>query len=250
VQTAEAPDSTTTSEAAPAESQQVATPERPPVQAEHPSRSGRLRRPGNYQGELARAGAGGTKVALTFDAGASAAPTPAILRALKAAGVHVTFFLTGKWCEQNPELVKEIVAEGHQIGNHTYSHQDLRKLSDEQIVDQLRRMDNIVRDLTGQDTKPYFRPPYGARDKRVLRVAADEGYVSVFWSVDSWDAFKKGITTEEIESRVLGRVHGGDIVLLHCGSKPTADAVPYLIRELQSRGYQIVRVSELVGDSR
>ena len=88
--------------------------------------------------------------------------------------------------------------------------------------------------LTGKSTKPYFRPPFGGRDKRVLSVAGQEGYTSVFWSLDSLDAFKKGITSEQIEKRVLDRVQGGDIVLLHCGSAPTAAELPDLIRSCSS----------------
>lgn len=186
-----------------------------------------------------------TKIALTFDAGASPVPTPSILAALKSAGLHVTFFVTGKWCEQNPDLVKQIAAEGHEIGNHTYSHPDLRKLSDDAIAEQLRRTDDIVMRLTGKSTKPLFRPPFGGRDKRVLSVAGREGYTSVYWSLDSLDAYRKGITSGQIETRVLDRIQGGDIVLMHCGSAPTAAALVDIIGKLQQRGYQIVKVSEL-----
>lgn len=203
-----------------------------------------VRRLGGYPGEITHA-AGSMKIALTFDAGASPAPTPSILKTLKEAGVQVTFFLTGKWCEQNPELVKEIVADGHEIGNHTYSHPDLRKLSDEAITQQLNQTEDIIMRLTGRSTKPYFRPPFGGRDKHVLSVAGAEGYTSVYWALDSLDAFKKGITSEEIESRILSKVEGGDIVLMHCGSAATAGALPDMIAKLQQRGYRIVKVSEL-----
>ena len=199
-----------------------------------------------YPSEISHVDRADNKIALTFDAGASPVPTPSILRTLKAAGLHVTFFLTGKWCEQNPDLVREINQEGHEIGNHTYSHPDLRKLTDNHICDQLKKLDDIVTRLTGNSTKPFFRPPFGGRNTEVLRTASEQGYTSVYWSVDSWDAFKKGITSKEIEDRVLERVQSGDIVLMHCGSQPTATALPDLIRELQSRGYEIVTVSELV----
>jgi len=206
----------------------------------------RTRRPSGYTGELVRA-SGSDRIALTFDAGASPAPTPAILSALRAAGVHVTFFLTGKWAEQNPSLVKRIVAEGHEIGNHTYSHPDLRKLTDDQITDQLAKTEDIITRIAGEGSKPYFRPPFGGRDKRVLQVAAQAGYTSVYWSLDSWDSYKKGITGKEIAERVLGRIEGGDIVLMHCGSAATAQALPGIIDELQNRGYRIVSVSQLAG---
>lgn len=187
-----------------------------------------------------------SRIALTFDAGASAAPTPDLLDALASAGLRVTFFLTGKWCERNPDLVKRIAADGHEIANHTYSHKDLRTLTDEQIRAQLADMNDVVVRLTGRDTAPYFRPPYGARDKRVLNAAADAGYSSIYWSVDSWDAFKTGITADEIRDRVLEKARAGDIVLMHCGSRPTAEALPGIIDELRSRGLEIVTVSELL----
>jgi len=209
--------------------------------ASHPRR-----RYAGYPGEITHTSSK-TQVALTFDAGASPAPCPSILKTLRENGLHVTFFLTGKWCEQNPELVKQIAAEGHEIGNHTYSHPDLRKVSDDVIVEQLGKTEELVQNLTGQSTKPYFRPPFGGRDKRVLGVAGEQGYTSVYWSVDCLDAFKKGITSEQIEKRVLDRIQGGDIVLMHCGSEPTAEALPDLIAKLKERGFEIVKVSELVG---
>lgn len=158
----------------------------------------------------------------------------------------MTFFLTGKWCEQNPGLVRQIAAEGHEIGNHTYSHPDLRNCTDEQIVDELVRTEELVKSLTGQSTKPYFRPPFGGRNARVLQVAGEQGYTSVYWSLDCWDAYKKGITAEQITSRVLDRIQGGDIVLMHCGSAATAQALPGLIAALKERGFEIVKVSELM----
>jgi len=185
-------------------------------------------------------------VSLTFDAGASSKPTPDLLDTLKAAGLHVTFFLTGKWCEENEALVRRIHDEGHEIANHTYSHPDLRKLDDSAIKSEIEKTDEIVLRITGAHCAPYLRPPYGARDKRVLRIASEAGYTPIYWSLDSWDSFKKGITPQEISRRVLGRVQGGDIVLMHCGSQATADALPGLIRELESRGLRIVTVTELL----
>ncbi len=218
---------------------------KPPASPNQPAANKPKRRIAGMAGEIAHV-ASGTKIALTFDAGASPAPTPSILKTLAANGLHVTFFLTGKWAEQNPELVRQIRSEGHEIGNHTYSHPDLRKLSDSAILDQLKKTDDIIARITGRECDPLFRPPFGGRDKRVLRVVNEAGYTAIYWSLDSWDAFKKGITSKEITDRVMSRVQGGDIILTHCGSQPTADALPGLIRDLEGRGYQIVKVSELI----
>ena len=231
---------------APAEKQEpkVTTAEIPSPKPAQPTARHR-RRYGGYPGEIVHS-SDTNKVALTFDAGASGAPTPSILKTLRLAGLHVTFFLTGKFCEQNPELVKQIAADGHEIGNHTYSHADLRKLGDDAIVEQLQKADDLIINLTGKSATPLLRPPFGGRDKRVLAIAGEQGYRSVYWSLDSFDAYKKGITSQKIEDRILERLQGGDIVLMHCGSAATAAQLGDLISKLQQRGYQIVKVSDLM----
>lgn len=199
-------------------------------------------------GEISQVKAKKREIALTFDAGASAEPADSILRTLARYGLHATFFLTGKWCEQNPDLVKRILAEGHEIGNHTYDHKDLRKLSDEEIAQEFLKMAGLVKNISGSEVSGLGRPPYGGRDARVLKLIRENGYVPIYWSVDSWDAFKVGITSTEIQNRVLNRVRGGDIVLMHCGSKPTADALPNIIEGLKGRGYKVVTVSTLINE--
>jgi peptidoglycan/xylan/chitin deacetylase (PgdA/CDA1 family) len=185
-------------------------------------------------------------VALTFDAGASPAPTPAILHALKAANLHCTFFLTGEWTAHNPGLVRRMAAEGHELGNHTYSHPDLRHLSDAAVARELERTDALVRKVAGRSTRPYFRPPFGARDRRVLRDAAKDGYRCVYWTTDSLDSVRRSITPRQIERRVLGRLQPGSIVLMHCGSAASAAALPHLLLALRQKGYRVVTISELL----
>lgn len=195
--------------------------------------------------ELSQGEIGSGKIALTFDAGASSKPTPELLKVLADNGVKATFFLTGKWVEENPELTREIIAEGHEIGNHTYSHPDLRRLTDDEIREQLSKTEEIVQSVAGVSTKPYFRPPYGGRDQRVISVASEDGYQCVYWSLDSLDAFKQGITTSEIEQRVTEKASDGAIILMHCGSWPTVKALPDIISSLRGKGYDLVRVSDL-----
>jgi len=189
------------------------------------------------------------EIALTFDAGASAEPVDSILKTLAKHQVHVTFFLTGKWCEQNPELVKRIYDAGHEIGNHTYSHKDLRKLDDAGIAEELEKTADLVRELTGNNPAALARPPYGARNTRVLAEMRKDGYVPIYWSLDSLDAFKAGITSDEIYKRIIDRAKGGDIVLMHCGSKPTADALDDMIVSLSDKGYSVVTVTKLIAKS-
>jgi peptidoglycan/xylan/chitin deacetylase (PgdA/CDA1 family) len=201
--------------------------------------------PRGYPGEILYNESEG-KVALTFDAGASNSSAPIILDTLAQYRVHATFFLTGKWCETSPELVKRIVREGHEIANHTYSHPDLRRLADAEIATQLQDMADALYKVAGVNPIAYFRPPYGSRDNRVIEASAVAGYKCIYWSLDSLDAFKKGITAQEIHDRVIEHIEPGDIVLMHCGSSATAEALPGILNVLRERGLTPVKITELI----
>jgi len=188
-------------------------------------------------------------VALTFDAGSSAEPVPTILRALAQRGVHCTFFLTGQWMERYPDMARQIADAGHELGNHSWSHPAFTSLTDEQIREQLRRTEEAALRICGRSTKPLFRPPFGARDERVRSVAAEEGYLTIYWTVDSWDSVKKDITPQMITDRVMRHIRPGAIVLMHCGSEATAQALPQLLNALDAQGYRVVKVSELLRSS-
>lgn len=185
-------------------------------------------------------------VALTFDAGSSADPVPQILRTLAQRGAHCTFFLTGQWGERYPETARQITEAGHELGNHSWSHPAFTSLSDEQIREQLRRTEEIAQRVCGRTTKPLFRPPFGARDERVRSVVAEEGYLTIYWTVDSWDSVRKDVTPQMIIDRVMCRIRPGAIVLMHCGSEATAQALPQLLNALEAEGYRVVTVSELL----
>lgn len=188
----------------------------------------------------------GKMVALTFDAGSSAEPTPRILDTLSKRGVRCTFFLTGKWIERYPELARRIVQEGHELGNHSWSHPPFTSLPNDQIREQLRRTEEIALQVCGRSTKPFFRPPYGDRDRRVREVVAQEGYLTIYWTIDSLDSVKKDITPAQIEHRLRRLIRPGAIVLLHCGSEATAQALPAVLDWLEQEGYRAVTLSELL----
>jgi peptidoglycan/xylan/chitin deacetylase (PgdA/CDA1 family) len=196
--------------------------------------------------ELSRGDVHSSKIALTFDAGADSAPASSILDTLARHGIHATFFLTGRWIERNPDLTRRIAAAGHEIGNHTYSHRRLTTLNAGDITEEAEKTDQLVLKLTGKSTKPLLRVPYGSRDKRVLSTLAKQGYRSIYWDLDSWDSVKVGITSDEIRDRVLGRVRNGSIILMHCGSQATADALDSILQQLLADGYEPVTVSELM----
>ncbi len=185
-------------------------------------------------------------MALTLDAGASAAPLPSILSTLRNSDVRITFFLTGKWTSTYSAEVQSIAADGHELANHSWSHPDFTKLSADEMRSQLERTSRIIAEVSGRPCAPLFRPPYGARNKTVLATVAAAGYRSIYWSVDSLDSVRKDITPAQICQRVINRLEPGAIILMHVGSQATAAALPDLIAQIQANGYRIVTVSELL----
>ena len=186
-------------------------------------------------------------VALTFDAGTEGGgAAPQVLEILRERGLHVTFFLAGQWVDHNPELAQQIVADGHEIANHSYDHPDLTHLSDDQIVWELDYTDQVVSDVMGAHTRPYFRAPFGARNRRVLDIAAASGFRSIYWTIDSGDWLPRA-TPGAVVDKVLRYAQPGDIVVEHVGSDATAAALPIILDDLESRGMRIGTVSQVLG---
>jgi peptidoglycan/xylan/chitin deacetylase (PgdA/CDA1 family) len=190
-------------------------------------------------------------VALTFDCGANADGIPAILAALSAADAPATFFLTGSWARAFPEQARAL--GGYTVGNHTYDHPDLTTLGPAAVRAQVRRAERVIRDATGEDPRPLFRFPYGARDASTIAIVNDLGYGSIRWTVDTlgWKGREGGQTAAHVRARVLAGLRPGAIVLLHVGSAPDgstldADALPGLIAAIRSRGYALVELGTFV----
>ncbi len=191
------------------------------------------------------------RVAITLDAGASSAPTPQILAALRERHLRVTFFLTGAWMRDNPDLTRQIVADGHELANHSFHHPDFRTLDRDQMLHELEATEQIAREIAGVSTRPYFRPPYGGIDRRVIEVVIAAGYVPIYWSLDSLDSVGEPKSADFLFERVTSRLSGdaanGAIVLMHCGSQPTADALPRILDHFAARGVQVTTISEVLG---
>jgi peptidoglycan/xylan/chitin deacetylase (PgdA/CDA1 family) len=189
-------------------------------------------------------------IALTLDAGGESAPTPAILAALRERNLRVTFFLTGDWISKNPDLASEIVADGHEIANHTTSHPDLRGLSDAEIQRELATTDQRMRETTGVGTRPFFRPPYGAYDQRVLQVVQREGYLPIYWTLDSLDSVGEPKSPEFLIERVTTKLPAdqlaGAIILMHCGFESTAEALPAILDRFAEMGYTVTTISQVL----
>ena len=110
-----------------------------------------------------------------------------MLKTLREHNVKITFFLTGKWIKENPDLVRQIVADGHEIANHTFTHPDLTQPGRRPIRKELADTEALMQETAGATTRPLFRPPYGAYDERVLRMVAGQGYLPIYWTLDSLD---------------------------------------------------------------
>ncbi len=184
-------------------------------------------------------------IALTYDAGSGADGAEAILDVLKKHGVTSTFFLTGKWVEKYPDLAKRIAAEGHEIANHTYSHPDLTKLPPTEVLDEIKKGEDAIKKVTGKETRPLFREPYGAFDDAERRLVRQAGYsYSVYWDVDTLDWQFPPVET--LVKRITEKSKNGSIVLMHLNVPDSAISSDQAIPMLREKGYNLVTVSELL----
>lgn len=205
-------------------------------------------------GVVAEYGTSGRReIALTFDAGADRGNAEAILDYLQREGIVASFGILGQWAETNPDLVRRMVNEGHMLFNHSWSHASFTgttpqtlPLSSEERREELRRTEETVRDLTGYELRPYFRPPYGDYDASVLADIAAAGYpVALLWSCDSRDSL--GASAEEILANCIDTARPGRIVLLHVGAQSAAyEALPRMIDSLREQGFVFVTADEIL----
>ena len=182
-------------------------------------------------------------VALTFDDGPGPY-TSALIHTLLGAGAPATFFMIGEHVDTFPGLARQVGAAGFEIGNHSYSHPDLTRLSSAEVDAQLARTNLAILRATGH-RPTLLRPPYGARDRRVDRIAARSGLGEVLWDVDTLDW--KHHDAKAVRRAVRRDVRRGSIVLLHDIQPTTVQAVPKLIAQLRRQRYTLVTVSELIG---
>lgn len=183
------------------------------------------------------------KIAISFDAAWGADYTPELLKILKEHNVKTTFFLVGFWVDKYPDMVKKISEEGHEVANHSATHPKMSTLSKEQIIEELNSTSKKIEDITGKPTV-LLRPPFGDYNNRLVETAQELGYHVIQWDVDSLDY--KDYGTEAIVDRVLKKVSNGSIVLFHNNATYTSKALPIILDKLQSEGYKIVPVSELI----
>ena len=200
-------------------------------------------------GEIVRGSRGKSEIALTFDAGANAECFEDLIAALARTHVHSTFFITGNWAQRNRDCATAITRRGHEVGNHTWNHLDLTRQPDDIVREEITRAEVLLTELSGQTPRPRWRAPFGARDERVLRIAANLGYRSIYWTIDTLDSVEPRKTSEFLIERITTKTDAqldGAIILMHVGEKSTADALPVIIANLQGRGFRLVTVSKLL----
>jgi len=187
-------------------------------------------------------------VALTFDDGPDPVFTPAILEKLRKYGVKATFFLLGTNIEKFPEIAKQIAAEGHVIGNHTYDHPKLADATDEEYHYQIQKSDELIGHLVGYKPK-FFRPPYGSITGSQVQWATEQGMMVTQWSIDTLDW--KGLDAETITGTVVANVLPGSIILQHNAPDVplhgSVEALDQIIPQLQAKAARFVTLPEMFG---
>lgn len=240
-------------------------------------------RPSHWPPSISRVAEAGKMIAITFDGGSSDSSAATILDILGRKQIKSTFFLTGKFIKRYPELVKRMLQEGHEIGNHTYSHPHLttyamnRKnetsgdINFGKLKNELEKTARLFHTLTGQKMAPFWRAPYGEINEEILNWASKAGYQHIAWTVDNktgksmdsldWVADKDSslyLNAEQIKERLLsfaddkGRARGG-IILMHLGTERKSDAAHEKLGEIIDnfivKGYKVVPISKLVNPS-
>lgn len=180
------------------------------------------------------------KIALTFDDGPSTAWTPALLDGLKERGVKATFFLIGENADKNPEIVKRMAEEGHLIGNHTYHHVELTKVSENEARLELADTSAVIVRITGKEPE-YMRPPFGAWQRKLEQ---EIQMLPVLWTIDPLDWTTEN--QDEIVNKVVTEAEENDIILLHDCYKSSVEAGLRIVDILQEEGFVFVTVDELL----
>ena len=184
---------------------------------------------------------------LTFDAGFENGNTPAILDALKKHNVPATFFVVGNFLSDNPDLIKRMVEEGHIVGNHTYTHPDMSKISTmESFSKEIQDVEKLYQEITGKEIIKFYRPPQGKYSEENLKMAKELGYKTFFWSLAYVDWYQdKQPTKEEAFDKLLGRIHPGAVVLLHNTSSTNGQILDELLTKWEEMGYTFKSLDQM-----
>lgn len=206
--------------------------------------------PEEFQGKVIREAKTNTEdkfIALTFDDGPWPNTTPQVLEILNENDIKATFFLIGKHLKNNPDIAREVVAEGHVIGNHTWSHK-YHKFAPAAAAKEIDDTEELIYQITGVKT-PYFRPPGGMLKNGLATYAEQNKYAVMMWSVDSGDSRHDRVPAATLVKNVLESARPGGVVLMHDGGgdrSTTVQALPQIIEGLRQQGYKFVTVPQLL----
>ncbi len=194
------------------------------------------------------------RVALTVDLETGDVDVERMLQVLREHHTRITIFVLGPWVEQHPDLARQIISDGHELANHSLSHADFRTLTDEQIAQELAATEQIVQDITGTSTRPYFRFPYGSHDDRSVLKVIEQGYLPVHWTIDSGDAAGGEKTLEYILEQMTSAQNPADlygsIILSHCCIRTTTvEALPLVLERFAEMGIEVRPLSEVLSSS-
>lgn len=185
------------------------------------------------------------RVALTFDVG-YVPENKAMMEMLASRDIRATFFVVGFSVLRKPEIIQDIMSNGHELANHSWSHENLQGMNEESVRYELNRTEETVaKAYPGASTKPYFRAPFGALDETIINVAKQEGYAIIGWTVDSTD-WTPGATADRVYNQVTRHVCPGAIIVMHDMTPIVAEALPRILDFLTNSGYQFVTLSELL----
>ena len=184
------------------------------------------------------------RISVTFDNAWGADDIPDILSSLEKYNAKATFFILGTWAEKFPETVRKIYDAGHEIANHSYAHYKPTKLDKTELLNEITKCNDAIKNVTGQDCVIY-RTPYGDYNDFVVETAKNAGMHVIQWDVDSLD-WKEDMSKDAIFQRVTARTKSGSIILFHNDTKYTKDVLPLILEKLTSDGFTSVPISELI----
>lgn len=182
-------------------------------------------------------------LSITFDSAWTAEDIPLILDTLSKYNCKATFFVVGSWAEKYPECVKLIYDSGHEVAGHSYNHAHYNSLSEEDLIKDMAKCDEVIKNITGVNL-PIFRAPYGEYNNTVVRAANASGRMLIQWDVDSLDW--KDLDIDAMKKRILPKVQNGSVILFHNGTKHTASALPSILESLKNEGYSFKSVGDMI----
>ena len=183
------------------------------------------------------------RISLSINCAWNADDIDKILEVLDKCNVKTTFFMVGEWVDKFPDAVKKINEKGHEIANHSDKHLHVNSLSYEQNVEEILNCSKKIKKITGKEVKLY-RCPYGEYNDTVIKAATDNGYKVIQWSVDSLDY--EGLDEGQMWDRINKKLTNGSIILMHNGTENTANSLETIIKNIQKKGYNIVKISDLI----